>query len=101
MPADSSALGRFTCIIEKGTALSGTVYIDSCEAVVLNRYDGADVDGDDDEDMIDFAGFQRAYTGSGAGTLPFNGLTFDHDADQDVDLDDWAFFWPRITGPGQ
>ncbi len=101
MPAGSSALGRYTCIIEKGTALSGTVYIDSCEAVVLNRYDGADVDGDNDEDMIDFAWFQRTYTGAGAGALPFNGLTFDHDADQDVDLDDWGFFWPRITGPAQ
>ncbi len=101
MPAGSSALARYTCIIEKGTALSGTVYLDSCEAVVLNRYDGADVDGDDDEDMIDFAAFQRAYTGAGAATLPFNGLTFDHDADQDVDLDDWGFFWPRITGPAQ
>ena len=45
MPAGSSAVARFVNIIERGTALTGSVYIDSCEAVLLNSYDGADVDG--------------------------------------------------------
>jgi hypothetical protein len=101
MPAGSSALTRFTNLIERGTAMTGTVYMDSCEAVVLNRFDGSDVDGDDDEDNHDIAWFQRCYTGAGAGGLPFNGIVFDSDDDEDIDWTDWGFFAPRITGPGQ
>jgi len=101
MPAGSSALTRFTNLIERGTAMTGTVYMDSCEAVVLNRFDGSDVDGDDDEDNHDIAWFQRCYTGAGAGGLPFNGIVFDSDDDEDIDWTDWNFFAPRITGPGQ
>jgi hypothetical protein len=99
MPEGSSALTRFTNIIEKGNALSGRCYIDACEAVVLNRFDGADVDGDDDQDLHDFTWFQRCYTGPGAGDLPFNGIVFDSDDDGDIDLDDWNYFIPRMTGP--
>lgn len=99
MPAGSSAIGRFTNIIEKGTAMTGSVYIDSCEAVVLNRFDGSDVDGDDDEDVHDFTWFQRCYTGAGAGALPWNGIVFDSDDDDDVDWTDWGFFEPRMNGP--
>ncbi|MFQ5806602.1 MAG: hypothetical protein ACE5I3_09145, partial [Phycisphaerae bacterium] len=101
MPPGSSALARFTNIIEKGTAFSGTVYIDASEAVVLNRFDGADVDGDNDQDLHDFAWFQRCYTGSGAGALPWNGIVFDFDDDEDIDWADWNFFVPRFTGPAQ
>jgi hypothetical protein len=101
MPPGSSAVARFTNIIEKGSALTGTVYIDSCEAVVLNRYDGADVDGDNDEDLRDFTWFQRCFTGSGAGELPWNGIVFDSDGDEDVDLVDWNWFAPRFTGPAE
>jgi hypothetical protein len=99
MPTGSSALAQFTNIIEKGTALTGTVYIDACEAVVLNQFDGADVDGDGDQDLHDFAWFQRCYTGSGAGALPWNGIVFDFDDDEDVDWADWNYFAPRFTGP--
>jgi hypothetical protein len=99
MPAGSSALARFTNLIEKGTAFTGTVYFDSCEAVVLNRFDGSDVDGDNDEDMFDFAWFQLTYTGPGAGALPWNGIVFDADDDQDVDMTDFEYFAPRMTGP--
>lgn len=99
MPAGTSAVGRFVNLIERGTALSGTVYFDSCEAVLLNVYDGADVDGDADEDMIDFAWLQRTYTDAGGGPLPFNGIVFDSDEDDDIDITDWNYFWPRITGP--
>ena len=99
MPVGSSAVGRFVNIIERGTALSGTVYFDSCEAVLLNVYDGADVDADEDEDMIDFGWLQRTYTGAGAGSLPFNGIVFDSDGDDDIDITDWNYFRPRITGP--
>ena len=74
MPAGTSAIGRFVNLIEKGTAQSGTIYIDSCEAVVLNRFDGANVDRDNDQDMHDFTWFQHRYTGAGVGSLPFNGL---------------------------
>ena len=99
MPFGSSAIGRFTNIIEKGTAMTGSVYIDSCEAVVLNRFDGSDVDGDDDEDVHDFTWFQRSYTGAVAGALPWNGIVFDSDDDDDVDWTDWGFFEPRMNGP--
>lgn len=92
---------QFTNIIERGTAMTGTVYMDSCEAVVLNRFDGSDVDGDDDQDNHDIAWFQRCYTGADAGGLPFNGIVFDSDDDVDIDWTDWNFFGPRITGPGQ
>lgn len=101
MPSGSSALTQFTNLIERGTAMTGTVYMDSCEAVVLNRFDGSDVDGDDDQDNHDIAWFQRCYTGAGAGGLPFNGIVFDSDDDEDIDWTDWEFFGPRITGPGQ
>lgn len=99
MPAGSSAVGRFTNLIEKGTALTGTVYVDSCEAVVLNKFDGADEDGDDDEDLHDFAAFQPVYTGSGAGQLPWNGIVFDSDDDDDIDMVDFDYFAARMTGP--
>lgn len=99
MPAGASALGRYVNIIERGSALSGTVYLDSCEAVVLNGFDGSDVDGDDDADLVDFTWLQRTFTGPGAGGLPFNGITFDHDDDEDVDTEDYEYFEPRMTGP--
>lgn len=99
MPSDGAAIAQFTNLIETGTALSGYGYLDSCEAVVLNRFDGSDVNGDDLQDMIDAAWLQRTYTGAGAGMLPFNGMTFDHDDDVDVDLDDAEYFAPRMTGP--
>ena len=99
MPTGSSALTRFVNIIARNNALSGTVYMDACEAVLLNVFDGSDADGDDDQDMSDFTWLQRTYTGAGAGMLPFNGIVFDQDDDDDIDLTDWNFFRPRITGP--
>ncbi len=36
MPAGTSAIPRFVSIIEKGNALTGRVYVDSCSALVLN-----------------------------------------------------------------
>jgi hypothetical protein len=99
MPSGTSALARFTNLIERGTSFTGTAYIDACEAVVLNRFDGADADGDDDEDLHDFAWLQYAYTGANAGGLVFNGIVFDHDDDLDVDMADFDYFAPRMTGP--
>lgn len=99
MPADTSAIARFTNLIEKGTAVTGQVYMDSCEAVLLNRFDGSDVDGDDDQDLIDAGWFQRCFTGAGAGGLPFNGIVFDSNDDLDVDFADFGYFATRMTGP--
>jgi len=98
MPAGTNATTRFVDIIEKGTALSGRVYFDACEAVVLNRFDGADADGDDDEDLHDFAQMQIAYTGSG-GPMKWNGMVFDSTGDNDVDFADFQYFAPHMTGP--
>jgi hypothetical protein len=99
MPPGSSALTRFTNLIEKGAAFSGTVYFDACQAVVLNKFDGSDVDGDDDQDLHDVAWLQLTFTGAGAGGLPYNGIVFDHDDDLDVDSADFNYFAPRTTGP--
>ncbi len=100
MPAGSNAITRYVDIVERGTALTGRIYFDACEAVVLNKFDGADADGDDDEDLLDFAYMQRAFSGSGGG-LEWMGMVFDSDNDQDVDMTDFNYFAPRMTGPGQ
>lgn len=99
MPPGSSARTQYTNILARESALSGRAYFDGCEAVVLNRFDGSDVDGDDDEDLHDFAWFQLCYTGAGAGALPYNGIVFDHDDDLDVDMVDFNWFAPRMLGP--
>jgi hypothetical protein len=101
MGADEAALARFTNLSAKGVSQTGSAYFDACEAVVINRYDGSDVDGDDDEDLRDFAWLQRSFNGSGANDLLFNGLTFDHDDDIDVDLQDVSYFQTWMTGPAQ
>lgn len=98
MEEGTSAIARFTNIISVGNALSGKVYFDSCEAVVVNRFDGSDVDGDDDEDLRDFAELQRCFSGAGGG-LEWNCIAVDSDDDEDVDLVDYDFFEPRLTGP--
>jgi hypothetical protein len=98
MPTGSSAGPRLTCLIEKATAASGKVYFDSCEAVVLNRVNGSDYDGDDDEDLLDAAQFQLRFTGS-TGPLPWNGLVFDYNDDGLINSADFAYFAPRMTGP--
>ncbi len=99
MPAGSQAVGRFVNLAARGSGVDGFVYIDNCEAVVVNRFDGADADGDDDADLEDFAAFQSCYTGDGVTPLPWNCTVFDSDEDDDVDLIDWAYVGPRITGP--
>jgi hypothetical protein len=98
LPPGSNAIARFTNLIEKSSAISGRAYFDACEAVVLNRFDGCDADGDNDEDLRDFAQFQLAFTGPG-GPLSWNGIVFDTDDDQDVDMADFNYFAPRMTGP--
>jgi hypothetical protein len=98
MPPGSAAQVRGTVIISKGTSSDSTVYFDGLETVVTNLFDGADVDGDGDEDMHDLAELQRCYSGAGGG-LGYPCLVFDQDEDADVDIPDWDFFRPRITGP--
>ena len=102
MPPNSVALGRFTNIIAKGTATGGFAYMDACEAVIKDRFDGgADVDDDDDADLRDFAAFQECY----AATPPPNGVlwwpcyVFDHDDDVDIDAADYLAFEAGLTGP--
>jgi hypothetical protein len=103
MPAGNQALARFTAIIAKGTATGGAGYVDGCEAVVLNRFAGADADGDDDSDLWDFAEFQRCHHGSGVTPLDWACTVFDLDpapnGDQDIDLADYDTFEQGFTGP--
>lgn len=98
MPAGSSAGLRFVELIEAGAGTNGA-YFDAAEAVILNRYDGADSDNDDDQDMLDVARFQRAFKGSSVAPTAWPWLVFDTDADNDVDIADANYFLPRITGP--
>ncbi len=98
MPSGNAALTRVVCIVSAGAG-SGEVFFDNLEAVITNRFDGADADGDDDEDLFDFAEFQRCFNGSGAGDLDWNCTVFDNDEDIDIDLVDFGYFHPRITGP--
>ncbi len=100
MPPGSAAGSRFTVIAALSNALEANVFFDSCEAVVLNKFDGADLDGDDDQDMLDFARLQTCYSGPGGG-LGWPCIVYDQDDDLDVDGPDANFFYPRITGPAQ
>lgn len=99
MPAGSHAGTRFTCLGAAGSSVSGAAYFDACEAVVINLFNGADYDGDDDEDLFDFAAFQACYSGSGVTPPQWNCTVFDHNDDGDVDLADYQYFGPRLTGP--
>jgi hypothetical protein len=99
MPAGSFARGQFTNLVARGSAATGAAYFDACEAVVLNRFDGADLDNDDDEDLFDFAGLQNCYSGAGVTPLLYNCIVFDEDEDEDVDAVDFQYFQPRMTGP--
>lgn len=98
MPPGSAALARATVIISQGNSTDSVVYFDALEAVVTNIFDGADVDADGDEDLLDFAEFQHCFSGSGGG-LGYPCMVFDSDEDNDVDLADLNFFLPRMTGP--
>lgn len=98
MAPGTNARVRWTCILGRYGANSATVYFDAGEAVVLNFFNGADVDADDDQDLADFAGLQSTFRGSGGGRL-WNGITYDNDSDNDVDAADWNFFQPRWTAP--
>ncbi len=98
MPPGSAAQVRFTVIAGLYSASDVTVYFDAAECVLLNVFDGSDVDADSDEDMHDFAWLQRVFNGA-TPTVEFNSITFDQDEDGDVDINDWNFFRPRMTGP--
>ncbi len=99
MPPGTEADGQLTTLMASGGALTGAAYFDSCEAIVLNRFDGADSDGDNDQDLFDFAGLQNCYSGSGVTPLEWSCTVFDNDDDDDIDELDYQFFEPRLTGP--
>lgn len=57
----------------------------------------ANVDGDQDLDLIDFAYFQECVTGSGGG-VPLGCEAADQDDDNDIDVDDYNIFF-TVVGP--
>lgn len=60
----------------------------------------ADADGDGDVDQIDFAAFQRCYTGPNKPFAIAMGCgCFDRDGDDDVDMDDLESFAACFSGP--
>ncbi|MBP7744805.1 MAG: hypothetical protein KA383_01650 [Phycisphaerae bacterium] len=78
-PAVSAAGGEFTIVL--GTALPG------------------DLDGDNDIDLRDLAGFQAYFTGRGPMFLDPGYDFFDVEPDGDVDMDDWAVIRAGFDGP--
>ena len=54
---------------------------------------------DDRIDLIDLTYHQTCFTGEGTAELGSCCATFDYDADDDVDLDDYAVLWADLTGP--
>jgi hypothetical protein len=99
MPPDNAALLRATLITGFGPGTCD-VYFDAFEMVLTNVFNGSDADGDDDEDMLDIRQLQEVFRGSGGG-LPFGGLVFDHNEDNDVDSGDLNQILPQMTGPAQ
>ena len=77
-----------------GTA-SGAAYVfgvdDACPQL-------GDCDADGDVDAIDFAAFQRCFTGGGTPWAGDCGCS-DFDADSDVDLPDYSDFQSALSGP--
>ena len=68
------------------------------EHQVVIAVDGSDADGDDDQDMRDFANLQRCFLGTGGG-LGWNCIVCDSDNSLSIDAVDSNFFFPRLTGP--
>ncbi|MFO0839189.1 MAG: hypothetical protein U1D55_11780 [Phycisphaerae bacterium] len=105
MPPGSGARLRGTAIVGLYNATSAEVYFDGLEMVIVNHFNGADVDNDNDEDMVDFAWLQRNFRGNGVtapnglGPPGFLGVVYDQDRDNDVDGADWDYFRPRMTAP--
>jgi hypothetical protein len=99
MPAGTEAGVRFVDLVARSGGTTGAAYFDACEAVVMNRFNGSDVDNDDDEDLRDFADLQLCFEGPGGTVLRFGCLVFDSDFNGLIDLVDYNYFWPRLTGP--
>lgn len=98
MAPGTAALARVTCINGNYSSTGVVTYFDNYEAVVLNRFDGADFDADNDQDLADVAELQWRFTGNNPG-LPWGGIVFDQNDDQKLDSADWSYFGQYITGP--
>ncbi len=96
MPPGSNAITRFVDLTDRSAALSGHLYFDACEAVVINKFDGLDWNGDNAEDMLDFVQLQYVF---GVQPLRWGGLTFDSNDDGQVNWPDYQYFAPRMRGP--
>jgi hypothetical protein len=98
---------RFVYLQSTGMGLNNSadpVYVDSIgyDVVLIAQaapsVDG-DVDRDGDVDLVDFAAYQRCFTGPGPATLGPSCDLFDFDFDLDVDLTDYRALATRLTGP--
>lgn len=78
-----------TDVLDEFTGASVTVL--ACAA--------ADWDGDGDVDLVDFAGLQRCFTGSGGHAGDACACAFDADGDLDVDVADHAALVDQFSGP--
>ena len=90
---DFSAVVAFADEMESWGA-SGSLTVDNLRFVVVD----ADVDSDDDTDLLDFAAFQVCYTGGLPSAIP--GCAFlDFDDDADIDLAEFADVQAAMEGP--
>lgn len=96
IPNNNAAKLRGTLINAFGPG-NCEVFFDGFEMVLMNVFNGSDADGDDDEDMIDMAMLQQAYTG--AGPMIFGGLVFDRNEDNLVNPADLDLILPFLLGP--
>jgi hypothetical protein len=98
MPAGMSALLRSTIINYDGNTLTSEFYVDAFETVLANVFDGADVNGDNAEDMIDVATLQTVYTGPGA-PLKYLGMVYDMNDSGALEFSDASYVLQHMTGP--
>jgi hypothetical protein len=106
VPLIDSASPSFVYLQSAGFGINNSsdpIYFDSVgyDIVIIAEQafepDG-DFDGDGDVDLADYGGFQRCFTGPGAGSIAPGCERVDFDSDVDVDLDDYAEFEVRFTG---
>ncbi len=99
MPPGTAAALRVTAINGRYGSEGLLTNFDGFEAVITNRFDGADVDADFDQDLADAAQLQQCFDpGMGLG---FPCLVYDFDENETIAGSDWAFFEPRMTGPAE
>lgn len=92
---------RFYHIIPGNPGADVTVFVDSVQVKLLDLLSQpGDCDGDRDVDQVDFACFQRCYTGTGGGPPETGCEIFEFSGDDDINETDLIYFSYCASGPG-